>query len=332
MERLLAEAASHYVTDAEASYFAKCYMDSHLKKYPRMNPFQDAVADLKVWKDSQNRSVETLVSTAGAVVMDLNGLAPSLQIKAIHDELETRAGKTGVAIVGFRNSSGIVTLNMWADGLARRDLIGIAMFNGGTQCCVPFGGRTGVFGTNPLAYAIPTETDPVALDMAGTEIPFFEVKDCKEKGLPLKAGVAVDPDGRPTVDAALALTEDGVANLLPMGGGFKGYGIVFLIEILTGPLVRSLLSTEQTPGWNPNECGCLVAAIDISSFTDLSLFKKSVSSMCTTLRGMPAGDGFEGITIPGDRGYASREMLLEAGQMDVDKKLVEALKTIGDTS
>ena len=86
--------------------------------------------------------------------------------------------------MGFRNSSGVVTLNPWSEGLARRDLIGIAMFDGGTGCTVPFGGTRGVFGTLPLAYAVPTEGEPVALDMAMTEIPFFQIKQAKEKGSP----------------------------------------------------------------------------------------------------------------------------------------------------
>jgi LDH2 family malate/lactate/ureidoglycolate dehydrogenase len=95
---------------------------------------------------------------------------------------------------------------MWADGLARRDLIGLAMFNGGTGCSVPFGGTRGVLGTNPLAYAIPTAGDPMVLDMATTEIPFFEIKNAREKGTPLRRHVAVDSHGQPTADAKEALS------------------------------------------------------------------------------------------------------------------------------
>ena len=47
------------------------------------------------------------------------------------------------------NTAGITTLGMWADGLARRGLIGLAMFNGGVGCATPPGGAKGVLGTNP---------------------------------------------------------------------------------------------------------------------------------------------------------------------------------------
>ncbi len=99
---------------------------------------------------------------------------------------------------------------------------------------------------------------PMVLDMATTEIPFFEIKNAKEKGTPLRSHVAVNSHGRPTTVAKEALSEDGVANLLPIGGGFKGFGITLLIEVLTGSLVQSLLSTAQAPGWHPHEYGSQV--------------------------------------------------------------------------
>ena len=66
---------------------------------------------------------------------------------------------------GYRNSSGVAVLNPWCEGPARRDPIGVAMFNGGTR---------GVFGTLPLAYAVPTMDNPIMLDMAVSEIPLFQ--------------------------------------------------------------------------------------------------------------------------------------------------------------
>jgi LDH2 family malate/lactate/ureidoglycolate dehydrogenase len=176
IEKQLAMTARRFVSPGEADYFASLCMQTHLKKSPRMNPLAEAVADLTVWDKYTGPEVNLLVDKGAVTVMDFNGLAPSLKIKTIHDTLADRARQFGLAAAGFRNSSGVITLNMWADGLARRDLIGIAMFNGGTGCAVPFGGTRGVLGTNPLAYAIPTAGDPMVLDMATTEIPFVSIQ------------------------------------------------------------------------------------------------------------------------------------------------------------
>lgn len=328
LEKRLARAARRFVPPEEADYFASLCMETHLKKSPRMNPLAEAVADLTVWDKQDGQEVSLLVDKGAVTVMDFNGLAPSLKIKTIHDTLADRARRFGLAAAGFRNSSGVITLNMWADGLARRDLIGIAMFNGGTGCTVPFGGTRGVLGTNPLAYAIPSAGDPMVLDMATTEIPFFEIKNAKEKGTPLRSHVAVNSHGRPTTVAKEALSEDGVANLLPIGGGFKGFGITLLIEVLTGALVQSLLSTEQAPGWHPHEYGCLVLALDIAGFTDGDAFKHAVSDMCRNLRNETPADGVDRVAIPGDRGHEKLKMARKDKKIDIEDTIIDALNRL----
>ena len=321
-------AASKYVSKGEALYFADLAVETHLRKAPRMNPLQEAVADIEVWSNLDGRTVQTLVEKESALLLDFDGLAPALKIKFIHDQLEKRARRNGIAAVGFRNSSGIITLNPWVTGLAKRNLIGIGMFNGGTECCVPYGAERGVLGTNPLAYAVPTDADPIILDMATTEIPFFDVKNAKEKGLALPANAALGKNGTPTTIAAEALNDDGVANLVPMGAGFKGYGIVMLIEVLTGPLVQSLLSTEQTSGWNPTEYGCLILAIDIASFTDPAVFRSAVTEMCAHIRRLQPADGFDAVQMPGDRGHAKVKASLTRGEIEIDAELLQRLKQL----
>jgi len=317
VQETLTAAAHKFVTEPEARYFARLCLASHLKKAPRMKPLAEAVADLKVWQAHDRRQVQIVADKPGALVLNFNGLAPSLKIRQVHDELERRARDNGIAAVGFYNSAGVVTLNMWADGLAQRNLIGVSMFNGGTECCVPHGGRRGVMGTNPLAYAIPTADEPLALDMATTEIPFFDVRNAKADGMPLPTGAAVDGSGRPTTLAADALSDDGVANLLPIGGGFKGYGLVCLIEVLTGSLVRSLLSHEQTSGWHPPEYGCLTLAIDVASFTESDRFKQAVSDLAAHLRAQPPAEGSPAVSVPGDRGHAKVADAMAAGVVDM---------------
>lgn len=330
LEGLLSAAAGKYVDADAAAYFAKYYLRTHFKKAPRMNPLGEAVADLKNWQANGDAAFRAVVDKAGVVIYDGDGLAPALKLKEIHDDIAGRAGRYGMAAAGLINTAGIVTLGLWSDALADQNLLGVALFNGGAGCCVPHGGRRGVFGTNPMAYAIPTDGAPLCLDMATTQIPFFDVRIAKENGKPLAEGVAVGPDGRPTTDASLAFGEDGVANLLPMGGGYKGYGIVMLIEVLTGALVRSLLSTAQTAGWHPREYGGLVIALDIASFTDPAVFKKEVAAMCAAIRGLEPGDGGQPLSVPGDRGHAKMETAVAQGEIEVEAQLFETLKALAD--
>ena len=328
IKKQLVKAASNYVSEEAAIYFADSIVDSHLRKAPRVLPIQEAISDLNVWKDNKDKKIQTIADKNGVMLIDFDGLAPSLKIQHFHDEMERKAQSNGIAAIGFRNSSGISTLNMWSTELAKRDMIGICMFNGGTECCVPHGARQGVMGTNPIAYAIPTEEDPIILDMATTEIPFFEADEAKEKKIPLRPRTALGKNGKPTTDASQALDDNGRANLLPVGGGVKGYGIVMLIEILTGPLVRSLLSTEQTAGWEPTEYGFLMVGIDIGSFVDPAIFKRDVSKMCEIIRSLQPAEGFNSVQLPGDRGNIKRKQLVELGEIDIEEGMLEGLRLL----
>ena len=329
---LLISTAAPLVGGKEAKGFADLYLDTHMKKFPRMNPLEEAVKDIQAWKRAMAQrpdlQPEILSQKEGVLVYDFHGLPPSLKMPSIHGELERRAKKNGVAAAGIINGGGIISLGFCADGLAHRDLIGIASFNGGTQCCVPHGGCKGVFGTNPLCYAIPTTQDPICLDMATTQIPFFDLKNAKESATPLPKGCAVDSTGNPTTRAAEALTEDNVANLLPLGGGYKGYGLVMLLEILTGALLGSPLSPSQTPGWNPQEYGCFILAIDISGFTNINTFKAQVDQMGQFLRALPPAQGHEGVSIPGDRANQKIRRAREQGQIIVKKEFEQSIKAL----
>ena len=327
LKQRLALAAQCFVPKSDADYFADLWLEAHLKKAPRMSPINEALADLKVWRDQVDHKTKTLVDKPGMSLLDFNTLAPSLKIKEIHDDLENRARTNGIAVTGIINSSGMITLNPWVEGLAKRDLIGIAMFNGGTECGVPHGGARGVLGTNPMAYAIPTADQPIALDMATTEIPYFEVATAKSNNIPLRENVAVDTSGHRTTDASKALDDHGRANLLPIGGGFKGYGLMLLIEVLTGSLIRSMVSTEQTSGWNPPEYGGLLLAIDVSGFTDLDDFKTKISGLTEALRNEVPGDEFDSVSVPGDRGFEKFTQALAAGEIDIDASVIDELAT-----
>jgi LDH2 family malate/lactate/ureidoglycolate dehydrogenase len=118
IENQLRNAAAKAVSKEEAAYFADLVMESHLRKAPRMNPLEDAVADLKVWAGAGARKPKVEADRESVLLLDFNGLAPTLKLMYIHDQLERRARSNGMAVVGFRNSSGIIVLNPWSEGLA----------------------------------------------------------------------------------------------------------------------------------------------------------------------------------------------------------------------
>jgi LDH2 family malate/lactate/ureidoglycolate dehydrogenase len=67
-------------------------------------------------------------------------------------------------------------------------------------------------------------------------------------------------------------------------------------------------------------------AIDISSFTDLAEFKRSVAGMCQSLRSRQPADGFKTVVIPGDRGHVKVREVKQRGEIDVADNVVEYLQ------
>ena len=328
VQNLLIKAAKKFVSNKEALYFAKEQIDTHLKKYPRTNPLEEAIGDLESWEKNLKNKMEIQVDKKASLLLNFNKLGPSLKLEYIHDELEIRAKKYGISMLGINNSAGIHTLNLWTDGLGKRDLISLCFFNGGPDGVIPYKGTKGIFGTNPLSYAIPTTDKPIIVDMATSNIPYFEIRNAKAKNKKLEKGVAVDSNGRITTDPKKALADNGISNLIPLGGGYKGYALVLLIEILTGSLVRSFLSSEMTPGYVNEEHGGLILAIDIRSFTDLKKFKQSVSKMAEVIRSQKPAPGIKRITLPGDRNYEKLKKALKKGEIKLDKKVIERLENL----
>ena len=328
IENLLYQAAKKFITSAEAHYFAKEQIDTHLKKSPRINSLRAAIDDLQSWADNPKAKIKIQAEKEAAILYNFHKLGPSLKIKDIHDQLVVRARKHGIAMVGLNNSGGINTLNLWTDGLGKRGLIGICLFNGGPGCVVPFGGTEGLFGTNPISYAIPTNDRPIIADLASSEIPFFELRQAKEAKKKLRLGCAVDKNGRPTTNPENAFLKDGRKNIVPMGGGYKGYSIVLLIEILTGSLVHSFLSTEMSSKYVLEEHGGLILAIDIAGFANLLKFKDSVSKMCTAIRRQKPAPGIDRVLVPGDSSYQRAEKILKAGVIEIETELLEKLEKL----
>ena len=328
LQQRLERIASKLITTSEAKYFASEQIKNHLKNNPRTYPLNEILGDLEVWRKNNKSKVKVVEDKGASLLLDFGGLSVSPKLKYIHDELEKRSKKYGIAMVGINNSHGIHDLNLWTDGLADRNLIGLCMFNGGPNSVIPFGGTKGVFGTNPISYALPTLGKAVSVDMATSNIPYFEIRNAKKNNQKLVEGSAVDSEGNLTTDPKKALSDEGVANLLPLGGGYKGYALVYLVEVLTGSLINSPLSTEMTPGYVNEEHGGIILAFDISTFTSMLKFKKSVSAMNDILRKQKPSKNVNKISIPGDRSYERLEKARRLGYLDISQELLTRLEEL----
>lgn len=324
MKQLLIGAVQRYVSTEEAEYFANEVVETDIRKPPRAKYSEGIIKDIESWRHKTN-AIEKTIDLPGYTQYNFNGLGPSLKIKEIHDELERKAKASGISMISIVNSGGMHTMHLWTQGLAKRGLFAIGAWNGGPDAVVPLNGTRGILGTNPLTYGFPGDKGDIVIDMATSEIPFFKIVEAKKSNTPLPPNTAVNSDGVMTTDPNQALDEKGVSNLVPMGAGYKGYNINYLIEIMTSALIGARASSEMSDAYIESEHGGFIIAIAIDNVTKRTAYDASVKAMNEEIRSQNPKRGVDKVVVPGDRNLGKKLGMHDDTEIEVDEKYKEIL-------
>ena len=239
-----------------------------------------------------------------------------------------KARQFGVSIVTARNLSHTGMIGFYTMSAASQDMIGIAM-NNGAGIVPPFGGLTPTHGTNPFSIAIPTESDPVVLDMATTMVAAGKLRLAAKKGTPIPLDWGLDRHGEPTSDPNEVL-EHGV---LQWAGGYKGFGLATAIEVLGGVLSGGLFARDvprlKVFGQDPIIANGAYIAVDIQRFMPLTEFHDRMSSLVSQIRSSERGPGVERIYVAGEPEFRLKEQREREGvplSAEVLQELLELSK------
>ena len=138
------------------------------------------------------------------------------------------AREHGAGIVVVRRSSHYGAAALYARRAAEHGLVALSMTNT-EPLVIPYGGAGRALGTNPIALAAPTPDGIFDLDLATSQVAINRIFNARDEGRPIPDDWGVDERGRPTTDAAA------VHSAVPLGG-YKGYALALLVEILCGVL------------------------------------------------------------------------------------------------
>lgn len=285
------------------------------------------IKDIKSWEGKDGKVTKT-IDLPGYTQYDFNGLGPSLKIKEIHDDLARKASVNGIAMASVINSGGMHIMHLWTQGLAKHGLFALCSWNGGPDAVVPINGTRGLFGTNPFTYAFPSDTGTVVIDQATSEIPYFKIVEATNNGTPLPENSAVDSEGELTTDPKKGMDANGVSNLLPMGGGYKGYNINYLFEVMTSALIGARISAEMSDDYIEIEHGGFIIAIDIDKVTNREKFNTSVKKMNEKIRAQKPKKGVDKVIVPGDNNIARMSGIADDSEIDVSEEYLAALKQL----
>jgi len=206
------------------------------------------------------------------------------------------ASKSGIGVVSVRQSSHFGAAAYFALRAANRGFIGLA-FTNADSLVKAFNARKAVFGTNPICFTAPLQNEgPLCLDMATSVISWNKVRVRHASGLQLMPDWAYDAEGVPTTDPAAARS-------LSPSGGYKGYGLGMMVEILCGllaggPIGTEILTMYGAPLEARRSISHFLMAIDIGRFVDPESFRSRLQSLVDQIRSMPAIA--DSVMVPGD--------------------------------
>lgn len=330
LQNLLRKAAQKHIGADEAEYFAIEAVETEVRKPAPDKKYQnDILKDIRSW-DGKPGAVRKTVDLPGYTQYDFDGRGPSLKIKEIHDELERKAKVNGIAMISIVNSGGMHMMHLWTQGMAKRGLFALAAWNGGPDAVVPLHGTKGLLGTNPMTYGFPGDKGDIVVDMATSEIPYFKIVGAKNTQSVLPERTAVDNEGEPTTDPNKALDDQGVSNLLPMGGDYKGYNVNYLMEVMTSALVGARTSSEMSDDYIEPEHGGFIIAIAIDKVTDRSKYDASMKILNEDIRSQRPKKGIALVDVPGDRNLERKAALSDDLEIEMSDEQRQTLEALGE--
>ena len=161
--------------------------------------------------------------------------------------------------------------------------------------------------TNPFCCAIPTEGDPIVLDMATSAIALGKVRVAAMKGVPVPDGALFDGEGVPTNDPG-AIAAGG--SLGPFGQ-HKGYGLALICELLGGGLAGEWTMQDESKQKNFTVNHMLMFVLDPDLFGGVEGFRREVEGMAKWMHSARPAKGFDKVRLPGE---PERESMAERTQ------------------
>jgi len=251
---------------------------------------------------------------ATATIDGNRGLGPVAATVAMELAIE-KAKQTGAGFVSVRNSSHYGASSHYSSLALPHGMIGFSMTIGGLGV-VATGGRGRRIGINPMSVAAPAKNrPPFILDVATSVVAGGKLELAIMKGQQVPLGWIVDAAGLPTTDPK-EFQRGGA--ILPLGGGpetggYKGYGLSVMIDVLAGVLSGGGFVGELRGEGGDNSTPHFQGALSIEGFSSLDSFTTIMDRMIDYLKATEPAEGSSGVLVQGEREYAMEQERLKNG-------------------
>jgi LDH2 family malate/lactate/ureidoglycolate dehydrogenase len=272
----------------------------------------DYLAELKSGAMRVEGSPEVVSDRNAAVTWDGDYLPGVwLTAKAIDLAVE-RAAIHGSCSVAIRRSHHIACLATFLPRATDQGMmVMLASSDPSSASIAPFGGLAAVFTPDPLAVGIPTDGDPILIDMSSSITTNGATNRLRREGRRFPGRWAMTAAGEETDDPNV-LAANPPGTLLPTGGvdhGHKGYGMALTVEALTQGL-SGFGRAEAPTQWGAS---VFVQVFDPHAFGGNAEFMRETSWIATACRASRPAPGLEAVRLPGERALRLRREAYEQG-------------------
>ena len=265
-------------------------------------------------KKAQAPSIEKETPTTAVINANfsMEAIAMELAVKMVIK----KAAEMGIAIVGTHTGNGSSgAMGYWSRKIADAGFIGIAMSSYPYRLVPPHGSYEPLFCTNPIAWAVPTDNEPIVLDMSSSGISYFGLLEAKTQGVQVAEGLGYDKNGKETTDPSEILE----GAIRPFDKGVKGAGLALIVQVIGGALVGGDFLNESENDGN------VAIAINPEAMIGTQRFLEETTKMTKAIKQAKRLEGVEEVMVPGERGDKIRSKIIDSNEIDVEDNLYNSL-------
>jgi LDH2 family malate/lactate/ureidoglycolate dehydrogenase len=276
-----------------------------------------------------------------AVVDGGNGMGMVVGYHAMNKAIE-KAKQYGLGAVAVRNSSHYGAAGYYTMMAVKQGLVGMSFTNAHPSTAPTFGVKP-MLGTNPIAFAAPTdEPFPFWYDAATSVAPRGKIEVAARASKPIPEGWVISEDGTIDTDSVgmIQRMNNAKVAMLPLGGmgevfgGHKGYGLSTMVEIFSaafqnGAYLWGLSDLDEQDNYQFLRIGHFFLTINIEHFLPLDDFRRITGDMMRELRASPKVPGQSRIYTAGEKEYYNALKVQEQG-VEIAPGVQKALKSLMD--
>ncbi|MFC3812497.1 Ldh family oxidoreductase [Lacihabitans lacunae] len=240
--------------------------------------------------------------------------------KAIEKATEM-AKEYGTGTITIQKSHHIACLAAFLEKTTRENLtVIVACSDPKNKAVAPFGGTIPMYSPNPLAIGIPTESEPILIDVSMSTTANGVVNRAAKNNVKLGGPWLLDKTGNATDDPQ-AIFDNPPATVLPLGGmdlGYKGFALGIMIEALTGALGGHGRVSDPSR-WGAS---VFVQVIDSSKFGGEHYFLSEMQHFVENAKNNTPLNPQNPVRLPGENGLKKKQLMLKEGIIIPENLLV----------